>query len=57
MPVWLLTALGLAAVLAGVMLPRLGAPPSQWISLLGVGGAMLALGLMLIVTALAARPP
>lgn len=50
MPVWLLTALGLAAVVAGVMLQRLSAPPSQWISLLGVGGVMLALGLLLILS-------
>ncbi len=50
MPVWLLTALGLAGVVTGVMLQRLGAPPSQWISLLGVGGVMLAIGLMLILT-------
>jgi DNA repair exonuclease SbcCD ATPase subunit len=50
MPVWLLTALGLAGVVAGVMLQRLGAPPSQWISLLGIGGVMLALGVLLIVS-------
>lgn len=50
MPVWLLTALGLAAVVAGVMLQRLSAPPSQWISLVGVGGVMLVLGLLLILS-------
>jgi hypothetical protein len=55
MPAWLLTALGLASALAGGVLPRLGGPPSLWISLLGVGVVTLALGLVLLISGRHAR--
>ncbi len=54
-PAWLLAAFGLAAALVGGILPRLGGTPSLWISLLGIGAVMLALGLVLIVTGRHAR--
>ena len=54
-PAWLLAALGLVSALAGGIMPRLGGPPSLWVSLVGVGVVMLALGLVLLVSGRHAR--
>jgi DNA repair exonuclease SbcCD ATPase subunit len=49
-PAWLLMALGILAAAAGPILPRFGGPPNLWVSLLGIGGGMLALGLILLIS-------
>jgi DNA repair exonuclease SbcCD ATPase subunit len=55
MPGWFLIAFGLAAAVAGFVVQMLGGLQILWMSLLGAGGALLIVGLMLILLGAGAR--